>query len=65
MLYKITNKKEPDVADTKIVAIVLSGMLLWAVLLVASGTDTDAEVPPVKLTLKTAADNTAANQQAN
>ena len=52
-------------ADTKIVAIVLSGMLLWAVLLVASYTDTDAEVPPVKQTLKTAADNTAANQQAN
>lgn len=37
-------------ADTKIVAFVLGGLLLWGVLLVASYNDTDAEVPQIRVT---------------
>lgn len=52
-------------ADTKIVSIVLGGMLLWAVLLVASYADNESNASTVTLALKTATDNNSSNNQPN
>ena len=52
-------------ADTKIVSIVLGGMLLWAVLLVASYADNESNASTVTLALKTTADNNSTDNQPN
>lgn len=44
-------------ADTKIVSLVLGGLLLWAVLLVVSYAENESDTPTVALALQTAGDN--------